>query len=123
MNIKLKKISDDKRGSIFLVENLFDKDTEFTFMEIKKGFARGGCFHTKDEFFCVIKGKVKLILGKKEKILISGESGVIPANTPHAFIALEESVVSEWGITTEEKEKNIKDQNLRKLVDDINSKN
>ena len=123
MNPKLIKITEDKRGAIFLVENLLKDEKEFTFMEIKKGFARGGCIHDNNEFFVVLKGKVKFILGENEKDLVEGESGLISMGQPHAFIALEDSIVSEWGITTEEKKKDIKDKKLRERVEEINNEN
>ena len=115
-----KKITEDNRGAIFLVDKLLPENKEFTFMEINKGYARGGCFHSNDEFFVVIKGKVKFICGDKKQELSIGDSGKIPASKPHAFIAIEDSIVSEWGITTEEKIADIKDAKLRELVDSIN---
>ena len=121
--MELKLIHEDKRGYIYLVENLLEDNKEFTFMEIKKGFARGGCVHSNKEYFAVIKGKVKLILGDKEKNLNAGSSGFLPAGTPHAFIGIEDSIVSEWGITSEEKKLDKKDTVLRKIVDDTNNSN
>lgn len=119
MNINLSKITEDDRGAIFLVENLLD-NKEFTFMEIRKGFARGGCLHSNDEFFAVISGKVRFICGDEEKELLAGDAGRISASKPHAFIALEDSIVSEWGITTAEKKADVKDKELRERVDSIN---
>jgi len=116
-----KKLHEDKRGAIYLVRDLLDDSREFTFLELKKGLARGGCTHLEDEYFAVIKGKLKLILGENERICCTGESGVISKNTPHAFIALEDSIFSEWGIKTSEKEKDTKDKMLRERVDKINS--
>jgi len=121
MEPTINKITEDNRGAIFLVNNLLPENKEFTFMEMKKGSARGGCFHSKDEFFVIIKGKIKFICGNKEQELSTGDSGKIPASKPHAFIALEDSIVSEWGITTEEKVKDIKNKELRALVDKINN--
>lgn len=122
MDINLSKITEDERGAIFLVENLLE-NKEFTFMEIKGGFARGGCLHSNDEFFAVIRGKVRFICGDEEKELSAGDAGKIIASKPHAFIALEDSIVSEWGITTAEKKADVKDKKLRGLVDSINKEN
>lgn len=121
--MELKLIHEDKRGYIYLMENLLENNKEFTFMEIKKGFARGGCLHSNDEYFVVIKGKVKFIIGDEEKILEAGASGMFPAGIPHAFIGLEDSIVSEWGITSEEKRLDKKDTELRKIVDEKNNFN
>jgi len=121
--MELKLIHEDKRGYIYLMENLLENNKEFTFMEIKKGFARGGCLHSNDEYFVVIKGKVKFIIGDEEKILEAGASGMFPAGIPHAFIGLEDSIVSEWGITSEEKKLDKRDAKLREVVDEINNSN
>jgi|SRR3989338_2014273 len=121
--MELKKIHEDKRGYIYLVEDLLKGNKEFTFLEIKKGFARGGCLHSKDENFVVIKGRIEYIHGEKKEIVTSGESRTIPAFEPHAFIALEDSIVSEWGITTKEKEMDKKDPKLRGIIDELNNKN
>jgi mannose-6-phosphate isomerase-like protein (cupin superfamily) len=118
--MELKKIHEDKRGFIYLVEDLLKDNKEFSFLEIKKNLARGGCVHPNKEFFVVIKGKIKYINDENEKIFNEGESGLIPAGEPHAFVALEDSIVSEWGITTAEKIKDIKDIKLRGVVDKIN---
>jgi len=120
MEPKINKIAEDYRGAIFLIENLLENNKEFTFLEIKKGFARGGCIHNNKEFFAVIKGRVKFIWGDNEKILNQGDSGVIPPKMPHAFFALEDSIVSEWGITTKEKKRDVKDKELRAKVDEAN---
>jgi len=119
--MNLEKIHEDERGYIYLVKDLLGEGKEYTFMEIKKGYARGGCLHSNDEYFAVINGKVRYLCGPEEKILRTGDSGKIPANKPHAFIALEDSIVSEWGITSEEKCSDKKDIELRTLVDRINS--
>ena len=120
--VVLQKIYEDKRGAIYLVDELLEDGKEFTFLEIKKGFARGGCIHSKDENYSIIKGKVKVICGKSEKDMTGGDSGVFPAGEAHAFIALEDSIVSEWGITTKEKKNDIKDKYLRETVDKINER-
>lgn len=119
--MNLENIHEDERGYICLVKDLLENGKEYTFMEIKKGYARGGCLHTNDENFVVIEGKVRYICGVEERILRTGDAGRIPANKPHAFIAIENSIVSEWGITSEEKKIDKKDPGLRGLVDRINS--
>ncbi len=123
MDPKFSKITEDRRGTIFLVEGLLEDEKEFTFMEMKKGSARGGCFHPNDEHFVVIKGKVRFIFGDEERVVSVGDSGKIPAMKSHAFIALEDSIVSEWGITTAEKKANTKDSKLRAYLDETNKKN
>ena len=76
--------------------------------------------HSNDENLVVVKGTIKFILGDKEKILVAGESALIPALQPHAFIGVEDSIVAEWGITSAEKNMDKKDSKLRGIVDSIN---
>ena len=123
MEIELKKIHEDQRGYIYLVKNLLSDDREFTFLETKKGFARGGCLHSKDENLVVIKGKIRYMFGDEEKIMSQGESTIIPAGVPHAWVALEDSILSEWGITSEEKGMDVKNPEMRKIIDEMNKKN
>ncbi|MFA5953756.1 MAG: hypothetical protein WC812_04140 [Candidatus Pacearchaeota archaeon] len=123
--MKIIDIHEDKRGYIKSVEGLLDNQQEFTFMEIKKGRARGGCYHTIPENFVVIKGQIKYIYGQidgpyEEKILNKGNSGTINPKIAHAFVGLEDSIVSEWGVTTSEKIADVKDPKLRKIVEDYN---
>ncbi len=120
-SLDLKKVHEDDRGYIYLVRNLLENNKEFTFLETKKGFARGGCLHPKDEYVVVLKGKIKLILGNEEKELVTGQSMKIPANKTHAWVALEDSILSEWGVTEEEKKE--RDLELRKIIDRINEEN
>ena len=121
--MELKKIHEDNRGYIYLVKDLLEDNKEFTLLQTKKGFARGGCLHSKNENLVVIKGKIKFIWGEEEKIMNAGESFVIPAYKPHAWVAMEDSITSEWGITSKEKEADKKDPKLRKIIDELNSKN
>ena len=121
--MELIKINEDERGFIYVVKDLLEGNKEFTLLEIKKGAARGGCLHSKDEYFAVISGKVKIISGDKEWEAKAGDSGSFLANTPHAFIGIEDSIISEWGMTFQEKTLNLKDDSLRKLVDETNQKN
>jgi len=120
--MELKKVHEDKRGFIYVISDLLSEGREFTILEIKKGAARGGCLHSKEENFAIIKGKVKVICGNKEWESNPGESGKFPAGVPHAFLALQDSIISEWGITTEEKTLNKKDPELLKVVDEYNEK-
>ena len=120
--MELKKVHEDKRGFIYVISDLLNERREFTILEIKKGAARGGCLNSKDENFVIIKGKVKVICGQKEWEAKTGESGTFLANIPHAFIAIEDSIVSEWGITTQEKELDRKEPSLKRIVDEINEK-
>lgn len=122
LTVELKKIHEDERREIYLVEDLLQDNREFTFIKLNRGRAIGGCYHTEDEHYVVISGKVRVIIGGEEKEEFTGDSGIFPANVPHAFIALENSIISEWGITTEEKERDIKDVEMRTKLDRLNEK-
>ena len=69
----------------------------------------------------IVKGRIKLLLGDEEKVLSMGESIKIPANKTHAWVALEDSITAEWGVTEEEKKG--RDLELRKIIDQINEAN
>jgi len=45
MEIKLNKEFEDKRGAIYIAKGVLDQGKEFSFLEMKKGSARGGCLH------------------------------------------------------------------------------
>jgi mannose-6-phosphate isomerase-like protein (cupin superfamily) len=120
--MELKKIHEDARGGIYLVEGLLEGGKEFTFLELNKGYARGGCLHTNDEYFVVVKGKIEYIHNDQKEIVSVGESRTIRAGEAHAFIGLEDSIVSEWGITSEEKGMDRKNPELRGLIDKINER-
>lgn len=123
---ELKTATSDKRGSIYLIENLLSNNAEFTFMEIKSGFARGGCYHEKDERFVVLSGYAEYITVVKGQIhklnICEGIAGFIPAGLPHAFVALTDCIISEWGISTEEKLINKKHELCFDYVKTINEK-
>lgn len=121
----------DKRGAIYVLDGLLKggiKGNEINYLELRKGAGRGACYHTNDENFVVYEGKIKYIHGKEgesliEEIVSKGESRIIPAGEIHAFVGIDPfSIVSEWGITTEEKRLDRKDPKLRALIDNLNSK-
>ena len=116
--MKLIELHSDNRGKIFILNEDLGHP-EFTIFTTNKGFARGGCIHHQStEYVCVISGKVKYVCPKTTVYLKTGDSFTIPKSTPHYFLAVEDSVVAEWGATQEEK----KDKHLefRKIVEQIN---
>ncbi|KKL23542.1 hypothetical protein LCGC14_2424340 [marine sediment metagenome] len=121
--MKLTEIHKDKRGEILSVTGL-KKFEEITIFTTKATYARGGCIHKKNsEHLCVVEGKINYVyeVYQHSKILKAGQSITISPNTPHYFIALEDSVVLEWGATAKEKkEKYLK---FREIVEKINEKN
>jgi len=90
------------------------------FSNCKEKFCKGGCIHRfSQEHAVVIKGTVEYhVRGRKPRVYRKGESLLIPPNFPHYFIALEDSIVLEWGPSPEEKKERYKQ--WRKVVDKIN---
>ena len=121
--MKLKRIHKDNRGVINTVIGNELEDEELVFLITKRGVARGGCIHNKnDEMFVIIQGKVEYFIKNKEvgRIYTKGMNGFIPKGTPHYLIALEDSIVMEWGATSEEKKN--KHKEFRTRVEEINAK-
>jgi len=117
---ELQNPHNDKRGSIFLIKDFLKEGKEINFSITKKGFARGGCIHRQnDEYLQVLEGEIDLTIGKSEyTTVLPGEWFRIARESPHFYIAKEDSIVMEWGATEEEKKE--KDPTTRSIVDDIN---
>jgi mannose-6-phosphate isomerase-like protein (cupin superfamily) len=121
--IKLSKIHSDNRGSI---KSLLGKELlpypEVTLFHTKKGFARGGCIHSvSSEHICVLAGEIDFFYTENETQLTmkAGDSFTIPPVTPHYFVALQDSVVLEWG--PQMSEKGERHLGFRAKVDAINN--
>jgi len=120
--MEIKKIHSDERRTIYLIENLLKNNKEFTIIKLNKGKAIGGCIHSIAEDFCIIEGFGEFIWKEGHKInsigYVKGEHSLIPPNTPHMFVAKEDSIIIEWGVPASDKNKY--DEKLRKIVDEIN---
>lgn len=124
--MKLNKVSEDNRRTIHAVEGLFEDYSEFTFIHLKQGKAIGGCLHSKKEHYMIIKGKVyvkstTLDGHDKDRMKIPANGGVFDSNEAHVFMAVEDSIICEWGISAEEKKSDEKDPNLLKFVNAVNN--
>lgn len=124
-DIVFKEIHSDSRRCIYSNSDLLG-GTEISMIKLHNGKAIGGCWHTKDEYFIVWKGKMEVItrgdFGELRRIYTAGEGGVFPKGVSHAMVALEDCLASEWGITPEEKCLDQKDPILRAEVDAINNR-
>lgn len=119
--MELIKAHEDSRRSIHIIDGLLDKNKEFSIIKLKKGKAIGGCMHSKIEYMCLLSGCIVTKFGKeKEQIMFPGESKEILPYVPHMFVAEDDSIVCEWGITTEEKILSEKNQEMLVLVNNIN---
>ena len=98
MKLEFLKSVQDQRGKILFLS--FDKKA-INFVEIKKGFARGGHYHNFKSNHYLISGKIefyeKNILSNKEikKIVKAPYLLPVSAKTAHMMIALEDSLFIE----------------------------
>ncbi len=120
--IELKKVHEDERREIYSVERLLQDGKEFTFIILKDKKALGGCIHSTDEYYAVISGKVKVILDGYDFELEAGGSGIFEEGEPHAIVALEDSIIIEWGVDKSKPENNLMDSKMREEVNKINEK-
>jgi len=122
--LQLRKIHNDERGAIFLLEGTDLKEhEEITIFTCKRGKSRGGCIHKfHDEYCTVFEGIIRYYISNKPypMVLSKGESVKIPKDTPHYFVAITDCIVAEWGATPEEKKE--KHPETRKIVDEINER-
>jgi len=94
----VEKISVNGRGTIFRI--IVGKEI-YWWSFTANGHGRGGDIHDGRQYNVVIKGKflVKMMYpeeGEVERVLLEGDSIVIPNDIPHVFIALEDSWMLEW---------------------------
>ena len=112
-------IHSDDRREILANTTLLD-GKEISIIKLKKGKAVGGCMHEKEEYFAVIDGCVLISNGVVNTVGLPGDAGTFYPNTPHAFYAEEDSVIMEWGISPEEKKKDLKDKEMLNKVKEYN---
>ena len=118
--MEITKVHEDERRSIHVVEKLLPDNKEFTFIHLKKGKAIGGCIHSTDEYYTIIHGKVKILLNDFSSYNEIGAGGMFKKNEPHAMVAIEDSIIIEWGVDKSKPENNRKDSKMRAEVDRIN---
>lgn len=98
MSLKFEKEVQDPRGKIIFLSTNYVK---INIIEIKKGFARGGHFHSYDSNHMLLTGSIECrkenMITKEEEIKIFNAPSIIQvdANIAHLFIALEDSVFVE----------------------------
>ena len=111
------KIHGDDRGEIGVMWGL--GCPEVSIFTTLKGKARGGCLHPEsDEYIAVISGSIVLKTPNMDIIMKRGHTELIPRNTPHCFVAIEDCAVMEWG--PHAREKGIKDPQMADYVKLIN---
>ena len=98
MDLQFEKVVEDVRGKIFF---LTYNNKKINIVEIKKGFARGGHYHTSETTHNIITGKIEyreenVETGKERIEIITGPSLIsVPPKVAHLLIALEDTVFVE----------------------------
>ena len=120
--LKLKKVHQDERGEVYILEGDLREHKEITILLTKQGFSRGGCIHRiNNEFDVILEGNIRYFIGEESILVKKGNSVKIPVNIPHYFISLTDSIVIEWGC--DPKEKIEKYSPFRNIVNNINKNN
>lgn len=117
--MEFNEVHSDKRRTIFSNSELLN-GKEYTFIKLNRGKAIGGCMHENDEYYSIISGLVRVKIGDVQYFASAGKGGVIYANEPHMFEALEDSIICEWGISAENKQDQRKDSEMLREVNNIN---
>ena len=58
--------------------------------------------HASDEAFCVLEGRLEVLVGRERRVLGTGEHLVVPAGTTHTFATVGDDPVSVLAVMTEE---------------------
>lgn len=122
MDVNFKEVHSDDRRRILANDTLLG-GREVSIIDLKKGKAIGGCMHSEDEFMFILDGYVLCNFGSGWELKKEGFGFVIPAGTPHAFMApMEDCLIIESGLTREQKEHPERDYELKEEVDLLNAK-
>lgn len=118
--MELNKVHSDERRSIHVIKDLLDDGKEFSIITLNPGKAVGGCIHSNDEEFIILKGDVLGFIGEERRIFKEGYNGTFYAGDSHGFYSEEGATIIEYGITEKEKLKNVKDEKMLKELNEIN---
>jgi mannose-6-phosphate isomerase-like protein (cupin superfamily) len=109
----------DDRRSIEANTTLLE-GKEISIIKLNKKKAIGGCMHHDNEYWAVVSGEVIVSTGPENKVCLPGDAGIFPADVPHAFYALQESIIMEWGIDQESKKDSPKDKEMLNRIKELN---
>ncbi len=88
---------EDERGEIYINKI---KGKEFILSYTKAGKYRGGDYHSGKQYDLILKGKFEITLRRNNKDVVKeyepNELIIIPANTPHLFKAITDTISIEW---------------------------
>jgi mannose-6-phosphate isomerase-like protein (cupin superfamily) len=119
IKMEFKEVSNDERRTIYGNTDLLN-GKEISIIQLKKGKAIGGCMHHDNEYWAVVSGEVIVSTGPENKVAFPGDAGIFPADVPHAFYALQESIIMEWGLEKSIKENSPKDKEMLNRVNELN---
>lgn len=117
--LKLQLVHRDERGEVYSLTGLKDH-SEVAILITKRGYSRGGCIHQSDEYCCVIEGEVEYHIRSAIFKMKKGDIEEVPKSAPHYYIAKEDNIMLEWGVD-KSKEPDLKDPEMRKIVEYINT--
>jgi mannose-6-phosphate isomerase-like protein (cupin superfamily) len=112
-------VDSDKRRTILANTTLLS-GKEISIIKLNKKKAIGGCAHSENEYWAVVSGEVIVSTGPENKVAFPGDAGIFPADVPHAFYALQESIIMEWGLEKSIKENSPKDKEMLNRVNELN---
>ncbi|MGI0010216.1 MAG: hypothetical protein ACREAE_02305 [Nitrosopumilaceae archaeon] len=98
VELQLEKVVEDNRGKILFLSY---GNQSLNFVEIKKGYARGGHYHPYEQDHIFISGKIEyreedVLTGQEQKRIVNCPVTIlVPKNTAHLFIALEDTIFLE----------------------------
>ncbi len=98
--MKFEEIHEDARGTI---HGLWKDGREYIILFTKKGHIRGGDYHKTRQYDFVLSGKVEIrykndisSVGEVILTLEEGEMITFAPDSPHMFIAMEDTLMIEW---------------------------
>lgn len=118
--MELNKVHSDSRRTISVISGLLDGDKEFSIIELKPGKACGGCKHSNDENFIILRGNVLVFINDERMKCREGYNGMFYAGDVHGFYSEKGATIVEYGITEKEKLNNKKDKKMLKEIKAIN---
>jgi quercetin dioxygenase-like cupin family protein len=90
--ISWKTIKEEKLSDHVSRQTVFGEKGTLARLLVKRGEWAARHSHNNEEYLLVISGAQKYIFDGREIVVNAGEALVIPPNTPHTVVALEDSV-------------------------------
>ena len=114
-----KKVHSDDRRTIYADSELLG-GKEISFIKLNKGKSIGGCMHANEEYCLLLEGDAEIFLGNHGIPMQRHKIYYLPSGLPHGFVGTTDCLITEYGISSLEKEGNTKDEELSKIIAEIN---